>query len=56
MDVIEKIQYLPSLIKSMKFYEPNYKSGPYELSLIKNYERLSKIERTSNLKELYKKK
>jgi hypothetical protein len=40
----------------MKFYEPNYKSGPYELSLIKNYERLSKIERTSNLKELYKKK
>ena len=56
MDVIEKIQYLPSLIKSIKFYEPKYKSGPYELSLIKNYERLSKIERTSNLKELYNKK
>ena len=56
LDVIEKIQYLPSLIKSMKFYSPNYKSGPYELSLIKNYERLSKIERTNNLKELYKKK
>ena len=55
LDVIEKIQYLPSLIKNMKFYNPNYKSGPYELSLIKNYERLSKIERTSNLKELYKK-
>lgn len=56
LDVIEKIQYLPSLIKNMKFYNPNYKSGPYELSLIKNYERLSKIEKTSNLKELYKKK
>ena len=39
----------------MKFYEPNYNSGPYELSLIKNYERLSKINRTSNLKELYQK-
>ena len=55
LDVMEKIQYLPSLIKDMKFYEPNYKSGPYELSLIKNYERLSKINRTTNLKELYKK-
>ena len=55
LDLVEKIQYLPSLIKEMKFYEPNYKSGPYELSLIKNYERLSKKNRTSNLKELYKK-
>ncbi len=54
LDVVEKIQYLPSLIKNMKFYKPNYSSGPYELSLIKNYERLAKIERTSNLKELYK--
>ncbi len=56
LDVVEKIQYLPSLIKNMKFYKPNYQSGPYELSLIKNYERLSKIERTSNLKELYQTK
>ena len=56
LDLVEKIQYLPSLIKDMKFYEPNYQSGPYELSLIKNYERLSKIQRTSNLKELYNKK
>ena len=56
LDVVEKIQYLPSLIKDMKFYNPNYSSGPYELSLIKNYERLKKINRTTNLKELYKKK
>ncbi|MDY2888815.1 MAG: replication-associated recombination protein A [Candidatus Caccosoma sp.] len=56
LDVVEKIQYLPSLIKDMKFYNPNYSSGPYELSLIKNYERLKKINRTANLKELYKKK
>ena len=55
LDLVEKIQYLPSLIKDMKFYEPNIKSGPYELSLMKNYERLSKINRTSNLKDLYKK-
>lgn len=54
LDLVNKIQYLPSLIKDMKFYEPNYNSGPYELSLIKNYEKLSKIERTANLKELYK--
>ena len=56
LDVVEKIQYLPSLIKDMKFYNPNYSSGPYELSLIKNYERLKRINRTANLKELYKKK
>lgn len=55
LDLVEKIQYLPSLIKDMKFYEPNYNSGLYELSLIKNYERLSKINRTAQLKELYKK-
>lgn len=56
LDVVEKIQYLPSLIKDIKFYNPNYSSGPYELSLIKNYERLKRINRTANLKELYKKK
>ncbi len=56
LDVVDKIQYLPSLIKQIKFYEPNYQSGPYELSLIKNYEKLKKINRTSNLKELYNKK
>ena len=54
LDVVEKIQYLPSLIKEMKFYKPNYKSGPYELSLIKNYKRLSKINKPTNLKDLYK--
>ena len=55
LDLVEKIQYLPTLIKDMKFYTPNYNSGPYEQSLIKNYERLSKIERTSDLESLYKK-
>ena len=55
LDLVEKIQYLPSLIKDMKFYEPNYTSGPYELSLLKNYDRLKKINRSSNLKEVYKK-
>lgn len=55
LDLVEKIQYLPSLIKDMKFYTPNYNSGPYELSLLKNYDRLKKINRSSNLKELYKK-
>ena len=55
LDLVEKIQYLPSLIKEMKFYQPNYNSGPYELSLLKNYDRLKKINRSSNLKEIYKK-
>ncbi len=48
------IQYLPSLIRNMHFYYPNYKSGPYELSLIKNYEQLQKINRTTKLKDLKK--
>lgn len=55
LDLVEKIQYLPSLIKDMQFYHPNYQSGPYELSLIKNYERLKRQERTADLKNLYKK-
>ena len=49
------IQYLPSLIRTMKFYQPNYKSGPYELSLIKNYLQLQKNNRTTRLKDLKKK-
>lgn len=55
LQYVEYIQYLPSLIKDYHFYEPEYHSGPYEQSLIKNYERLKKIKRTANLKELYKK-
>lgn len=51
----EHIQYLPSVIRDMKFYEPNYESGPYELSLIKNYERLQKHFRSADMKELRKK-
>ena len=54
-DLWNKIQYLPTLIKDMKFYKPNYNSGPYELSLIKNYEQLQKINRTNHLKDLKKK-
>lgn len=50
-----QIQYLPSLIRHLHFYYPNYKSGPYELSLIKNYQQLQKINRTSRLKDLKKK-
>lgn len=54
LDLVEQIQYLPSLIKEMKFYHPNYQSGPYELSLIKNYERLTRQGRTADLKTLYR--
>ncbi len=51
----EKIQYLPSLIKDMQFYEPNFQSGPYELSLIKHYQQLKNISRTPRLRDLKKK-
>ncbi len=54
-EIWNKIQYLPTLIKDMKFYEPNFNSGPYELSLIKNYQQLQKIQRTNHLKDLKKK-
>ncbi len=55
-DSWEKIQYLPSLIKDMKFYIPNNDSGPYELSLIKHYNQLKKTIKTSRLKDLKKTK
>lgn len=54
-DIWKKIQYLPNMIRNIKFYEPNYQSGPYEQSLIKNYELLSKTTRTNKLKDLKKK-
>ncbi len=52
-DLWEKIQYLPTLIKDMQFYEPSNKSS-YERALNENYERLRKIKRSTNLKELKK--
>ena len=52
-DLWEKIQYLPTLIKDMQFYEPSNKSS-YERALNENYERLRKIKRSANLKELKK--
>ena len=45
------IQYLPKEIKDVEFYKPNSNST-YESQLAKNYETLSKIKRTSNIKEL----
>lgn len=52
-DLWEKIQYLPNLIKKEKFYEPTGTSR-YEIALNENYKRLSKIKRTTNLRELKK--
>jgi len=54
-DLWEKIQYLPNMIKDMKFFEPSY-SGNYDKALAQNYERLKKIKRSSNLRELKKSK
>lgn len=53
-DLWEKIQYLPNLIKDAKFYFPENKSQ-FEKALNDNYEKLSKIKRSSNLRELKKK-
>lgn len=54
-DIWPYIQYLPDKIKNMKFYVPNLNSS-YEKQLAENYEKLSKIKRTSNLRMLKKKK
>ena len=50
-DLWEKMQYLPDLIKNEHFYVPENKSQ-FEKALNDNYEKLSKIKRSSNLKEL----
>ncbi len=54
-DIWPYIQYLPDKIKNTKFYVPNLNSS-YEKQLAENYEKLSKIKRTSNLRMLKKKK
>lgn len=50
-DLWEKMQYLPDLVKNEHFYVPENKSQ-FEKALNDNYEKLSKIKRSSNLKEL----
>ena len=56
-DLWSKIQYLPELIKNMSFYKPNPNaSSSYEKALNENYQKLKSIKRTSNLRELKKKK
>ncbi|MCQ2814694.1 MAG: replication-associated recombination protein A [Bacilli bacterium] len=51
-DLWNKIQYLPTMIKDMKFYEPNSNPSAYEKILNENYEKLKKIKRTSDLRKL----
>lgn len=59
-EVHEYLQYLPEIIKNMKFFIPNKEAkSSYEKFLNENYERLSKINRSSNvakLKKFYTKK
>lgn len=52
-DIWEKIQYLPELIKNMKFYEPSDHSS-YERALNENYRRLKKQGRSKDLRRLKK--
>lgn len=54
-DIWEKIQYLPTLIKDIKLYEPSNNSA-YEKALNANYERLEKINRSTDLANLKKNK
>lgn len=57
MDLWNKIQYLPELIKNKKFFVPNQtNNSQYEKTLNENYKKLSSIKRTSNLRELKKNK
>lgn len=57
MDLWNKIQYLPELIKNKKFFVPNQtNNSQYEKTLNENYKKLSSIKRTRNLRELKKNK
>ena len=53
-DLWEKIQYLPNLIRDFQFYQPNKNPSSYERALNENYEKLHKINRSNNIKELKK--
>ncbi|MGM9873747.1 MAG: replication-associated recombination protein A [Bacilli bacterium] len=51
-DLWNKIQYLPELIKDKKFFKVNKNPSSYEKGLIDNYNKLSSIKRSSNLRKL----
>lgn len=53
-DLWAKIQYLPELIKDMKFYEPNKNPSSYERGLNDNYSKLTSYKRRSDLAKLKK--
>lgn len=55
-DLWAKIQYLPELIKDMKFYEPNKNPSSYEKALNENYNKLTSYKRSSDLAKLKKDK
>lgn len=50
-DLWAKMQYLPEALKDAKFYNPSNNSQ-YEKVLNENYEKLNKVVRTSNLRQL----
>ncbi len=54
-DLWAKIQYLPEMIKDMKFYQPHENGSSYEKAMNENYEKLCKIKRSSDLRNLKKK-
>lgn len=51
----EYIQYLPESLKNEQFYIP-WMTSPYEKALAENYRRILKHGRTSNIKELNRRK
>lgn len=53
-DLWAKIQYLPELIKDMKFYEQNKNPSSYERGLNDNYSKLTSYRRRSDLAKLKK--
>ena len=53
-DLWAKIQYLPELIKDMKFFEPNKNPSTYEKALNDNYAKLTSYKRSSDLAKLKK--
>ncbi len=55
-DLWAKVQYLPNMIKEMKFYQPNPNPSSYEKVLNDNYSKLTSYKRSNDMAALKKKK
>ncbi|MCD8203588.1 MAG: replication-associated recombination protein A, partial [Coprobacillus sp.] len=55
-DLWAKVQYLPNMIKEMKFFQPNPNPSSYEKVLNENYSKLTSYKRSNDMAFLKKEK